>query len=332
MLRPALAPLVAAALAATMSACGEEGTAPGEFQNGMNLTAFQPEVLASPAGAKSLSSLNAIAVTHVAFVPTEYQDGKTSTTIEPDPAKTPSEASLLDSMARAKELGMKVVLKPAVDARDNTFRGEFEPGDRAAWFTSYTAMIDRYADLAARGGADMLVVGVELTSLSGEEQRWREIIKRVRERFKGDLSFAANWNDGLERVKFWDDLDYIGVDAYYPLANKPSPSLQELIDGWEEPKKKIEAVHDQFKKPVLFPEIGYENLAGTATRPFGGAEGPVDEQAQARAYEAAYRVWKDVDWFAGLYWWQWSSTEGDDPYDPAGRPAEDVIRTQGGSR
>ncbi|MBA2505676.1 MAG: hypothetical protein H0V29_06990 [Thermoleophilaceae bacterium] len=133
-------------------------------------------------------------------------------------------------------------------------------------------------------------------------------------------------------MKFWDDLDYIGVDAYYPLAKQAGASVEDLIEGWEGPKKQIEKVHDEFEKPVVFPEIGYEALAGTAVRPYGGAEGPPDEGAQARAYQAAYVVWKDVDWFAGLYWWEWSATGEDDPYDPAGRPAEAVIKRNGGSR
>src|SRR6185437_14398256 len=95
------------------------------------------------------------------------------------------------------------------------------------------AMIDHYADLAGQGGATMLVIGTELKTMSGSAytSRWEQIVASVRRRFAGRLTYAANWNE-YQQVRFWGDLDYIGVDAYYPLSELPAPTVSQLLSAW----------------------------------------------------------------------------------------------------
>jgi hypothetical protein len=55
----------------------------------------------------------------------------------------------------------------------------------------------------------------------------------------GKLTYAANWDD-FDKVPFWNELDYIGIDAYFPLSNATTPSVLELNDAWQQHIKKIE--------------------------------------------------------------------------------------------
>ena len=32
----------------------------------------------------------------------------------------------------------------------------------------------------------------------------------------------------LNVVTFWDELDFIGIDAYFPLSDKKSPTIEDL--------------------------------------------------------------------------------------------------------
>ena len=71
----------------------------------------------------------------------------------------------------------------------------------------------------------------ELDKTLRHEHRWRRIIAAVRKVTKAPLTYAANWTD-YQRVGFWDDLDIIGIQAYFPVSDKKSASVAELHAGW----------------------------------------------------------------------------------------------------
>jgi hypothetical protein len=111
------------------------------------------------------------------------------------------------------------------------------------------------------------------------------------------------------RVKFWDALDYVGIDAYFPLTdNRERPTLEELRQGWEKWVKEIEAFRKMVNKPVIFPEVGYCSAKGTAKIPWEEmAGGALDLELQADCYQALLETFWDRDWFYGVYWWRWGT-------------------------
>jgi hypothetical protein len=309
---------------------------PAGWQKGFNVTAYRPHALSRPVAQRALRSLRATGTTDVALVTQWYMTGPRSNAVAPDRAKTPSDQSLLSAMREARRLGLSVMLKPHVDLRDGSFRGDIRPRDTAAWFASYRAMIAHYAQLAARGEARSFVVGVELTSMARHEDEFRHVIAEARGRFPGQLTFAANWSSGAEQVGFWDALDAIGIDAYMPLSHHPDPTVAELVAAWRHRwVGPIRRLSERRQRPVLFTELGYQSWAGAAQSPHA-AHGPVSQVAQARAYEAAYRVWSVEPGFQGIYWWDWPA-DGDPAgsaagsFSPAGKRAEAVVRFYDGA-
>jgi len=122
---------------------------------------------------------------------------------------------------------LTVMVKPHVDVADGTFRGQIQPASPRSWFESYGEMINRYADLAQRAGAELFCVGTELTTMAERTDDFRGVIDGVRSRFDGELTYGANLVDEAERVEFWDDLDLIGIDAYMPLSTPDAePSVE----------------------------------------------------------------------------------------------------------
>jgi hypothetical protein len=301
----------------------------------MNVTAYQPNAFALPIADRALSDLRDTGTNSVALVTQWYMDHAASSAVAPYPAKTPTDQSLLHAMATARMLGMTVVLKPHVDVRDGSFRGNINPYPLDRWFASYRAMIGHYAQVAARGGAQTLVVGVELTSMAKYTDRFRRVIADARARFPGRLTFAANWSTGAAQVHFWDALDEIGIDAYMPLRTGTlDPSVTALEAAWRPHVRDITALHGRYGKPVVFTELGYQPRTGAALSP-QAATGDPSPRAQARAYEAAFRVWRRTPWFRGIYWWDWPAdgrTAGPTEFTPAGAPAEDVLRRFDGAR
>ena len=261
----------------------------------------------------------------------------TASEITADPAKTPTDESVLAAASKARSEGLEVAIKPHVDVRDGSFRGEITPADRAAWFASYGKLVDHFAELAQRADADVFVIGTELTTMAVDADAWRDLIARARARFDGKITYAANWVQGAEAVQFWDDLDYIGIDAYMPLEtrNRTDPGVDALVGAWRGPIGAMRDLHERWDLPVLFTELGYESRPGTAARLEGG-DSSVDEDAQANAYEAAFRALAPLPWFDGIWWWEWSAERigigpSDAGFNPEGKRAEAVLRDwQGG--
>jgi hypothetical protein len=134
-----------------------------------------------------------------------------------------------------------VLLKPHIDLRFDDgrrlWRGDIGKGmtedEWTKWFGSYRSFLLKYADLAQSLDVEMLSVSCELITASKREAQWRQLIPEVRQRFKGKLTSSANWSpveeaEGGEdtQKKWWDIMDYIGVDAYYPICpNIAKPTL-----------------------------------------------------------------------------------------------------------
>lgn len=319
----------AGALAVNRLDGGDVPPLPERWQRGVNLTAFLPQAYAAPDAERAMLTARAAGAELVSLTPTSYMDTATSSEVAADPAKTPTDASVLAAARRARELGLAVAIKPHVDVKDGTFRGEISPSDRGAWFRSYGELVDRYADLARRARARYLVIGTELTSMTSDEIAWRALIQRARDRFGGRIVFAANWVDGAEQINFWDALDAIGIDGYMPLGDDPEPTVAELSEQWWPYAERMGSLHERWSKPVLFTELGYESRAGTAARIDPGTA-PISQRAQADAYEAAFRSLSPLPFFRGIWWWEWSAEglgigPGDGGFSPEGKEAADVL-------
>src|SRR5438093_1097048 len=78
-------------------------------------------------------------------------------------------------------------------------------------------------------------------------------------------TYAANWNE-YKQVQFWGSLDFIGVDAYYPLSDLPAPTVSQLVSAWTSRGyvDALRASSQQYGKQILFTEIGYRSIIGAA--------------------------------------------------------------------
>lgn len=299
---------------------------PAAFERGAVVTAWSPAGYAGAPARAALDALRAAGATRAAVVVTWYvRDGRDAV-VRRDPARTPSAASLLAVMRAARAAGLQVALKPHVDVEDGSPRAELEPRDRTRFMARYRRLVSELADLGRRGGADLLVVGTELTALGGDEAAWRSLIAAARARFPGRLTFAANW-DAVERVGFWDALDLIGVDAYHPLATGDRrPTVAALVAAWRRHLTPLAALAARTGRSVLVAEVGYQSRATAAARPWD-ARGAHDPELQRRLYEAALRAWGSQSWVAGMHFWDWPAElpARDGGFSPRGKPAQRVL-------
>ncbi|HOO08871.1 MAG TPA: hypothetical protein PKW06_02920 [Cyclobacteriaceae bacterium] len=235
----------------------------------------------------------------------------------------------------AKESNIKTLLKPHLWVRGG-WPGEIEMPDAQswnAWFANYRKFILHYARLAEANKIEILCIGTELSLASAHERKWRDLIKETRKVYSGKLTYAANFNKEYERIKFWDALDFIGIQAYFPLSDKAEPNTEELMDNWLGHLRSIEEIHRKYNKPVLFTEIGYRSTKDAAIEPWKWPQENRDAvpsaETQARCYEAFFKsVWQK-EWLAGAYFWKWYPHGGhalqDIDFTPQGKLAEAII-------
>jgi hypothetical protein len=313
-----------------------DATTPEVKQKGMSFAAWWSGLYSSPDADQALAELKDDGATWISLIVTRYQDTIDSTTIYTTTA-TPTDEDLVHVINQAHSLGMKVMLKPHLDLANDPshWRGDigsgFSESDWIAWFTSYKSFINHYAQLAQTAGVDQFCVGTELVSTEFRATDWQSVIAEVREFFMGTLTYAAN--QGSEgSISWWNKVDFIGVDAYYPLTNKNDPTLDELKAAWVPLAASLKTLSENWGKHVVFTEIGYRSQDGANRHPWDyQISGALDLQEQADLYRALFESVFNQDWFAGTFWWSWDPDpfQGgpcDMGYTPHDKTAEAVLR------
>lgn len=289
-----------------------------------------------------LVRLRDLGVTHLTLVSFGWQEAVDATEIEVDTSKgwySESHAGIRTLARQADALGMDLILKPHLwvggyDELQNRSTIGYESAARwREWEAEYRRFLMTYARLAEVVDADVLVLGTELTRSATERPDfWRELVSDVRSVYDGDLTYAANWHKAYKRIQFWESLDYVGVQAYFPLTDATSPSLATLRDGWQSHWDQLVEVHKRTGKPILFTEVGYRSAAGTAEAPWKWPErddeAAPDSALQARCYRAFLSTVGRAPWLKGGIIWKWhppSEVEGPTAFTPQGKPAERVL-------
>lgn len=232
---------------------------------------------------------------------------------------------------------IKVMVKPQIWIRHGQFTGDLVMNSEADWVIlekGYTDFILTYASLAEETKADIFCIGTELEEfVKHRPDYWFQLIDQIREVYTGKLTYAANW-DEYTRTPFWEDLDFIGVDAYFPLSESQYPSKQQMKDGWQKWKKELAALSKEVERPVLFTEFGYRSMDYTAHKPWlvDRNETNVNLKAQSDALQVTFEEFWGQDWFMGGFIWKWFlrhnevGGEADNRFTPQNKPAEKVIQ------
>lgn len=299
-----------------------------------------------PPGA--LARLRDLGATHLAVIPFGFQPRYDVPEIRHNPDArwfSESDRGIHDLAHRAQALGMGLIIKPqlwlgGVQNESYGWSADIEMGSEAdwqAWETNYRRLLLHYARLAEDVGAALLVIGTELSkAVAARPGFWRRLIADVRSVYGGALTYAGNWHDDYEVVAFWDALDYIGVQAYFPLSRADGPPLEALKRGWVPHRKALERLSQRVDRPLLFTELGYRSVPYAAAEPWrwpsreeAGRVDP-DEALQARLYQAFFETFWGEPWFAGAILWKWQpepprSERRALGFTPQGKAAEAVI-------
>lgn len=265
----------------------------------------------------------------VILAPNGLQDTAQSEEICYTSEATVSDDELKGMIDYAKELGMRVALKPTVNCKNGTWRAHVNFFDEDVvcepkwcnWFESYTEFQLHYARLAKEMGVEMHIAGCEMVMAERREAEWRKLIADIRGEFDGLVSYNTDKYQE-HNVKWWDVVDVISSSGYYPL------------EDWENQLDRIEAVVKKFQKPFFFAEAGCMSIVDSNKVPNDWTvQGEADADGQADWYEAMFQACLKRDWVKGMAFWSWSNhlyTKNaalkKKDYEIYAKPAEKIVK------
>ncbi|MEM6957120.1 MAG: hypothetical protein AAF645_15630 [Myxococcota bacterium] len=293
------------------------------------------------ASARTFTYLEEMGANWVSITPFGRLWSLSSTEIEMDFEATyeDNRANVRRAIRQAKARGQRVLLIPHLWIETTGWRGEIDPGDDARWEAyqaSYRRFVLAWAADAEAAGADAFSIGVECKSWSGRFGGfWIDLIEEVRRTFSGLLTYSANW-DEAENVLFWDQLDLIGINAFYPLAQEPGATDAQYREGAEALVPGVRELALTLQMPLAFVELGYTTRTDAAIEPWlwpdDMADVAYDEREQARALDALISAFQDERWFAGFFLWRYYadlydvSQEAEWGFSTFGKEGDEVLR------
>jgi hypothetical protein len=161
------------------------------------------------------------------------------------------------------------------------------------------------------------------------------LVRELRAIYKGPITYSGNWDD-VEETLVLAELDVIGINAFYPLAEQDGAPFEKLLEGGARVRERVASIARTWQKPVLFTEIGYTARPNPAIRPWEWPDvmdhPKVDAAAQADAYRALIAPLLDEPLFMGFFVWRLYadpddvSQEAEWGFSPRGKLAELVVR------
>ena len=237
------------------------------------------------------------------------------------------DAALLKTLRAARRRGLALSLMPMIQLqrrRSHEWRGLLSPEEPARWWRDYRVELQRLATIATQGEVERLFIGSELNSLEGDRGAWTTLIQGLRRRFRGRLSYSANW-DHYTTPAFWDQLDELSISAYFPVDDHPRRR-------WREALGQLSRFAKRLGKPLLISEYGYPPLRSASARPWDEtSDASLDLRLQAKLTEVALAeiMGAPRDQLAAAFLWNWFGFGGtaDRSYSPRGRPVHAVIES-----
>lgn len=309
---------------------------PDAFQRGVVYSSWDGSYPAAHVHDAHLRHFKALGVQWIQVMTFAHQPDVNQPTIRFGRSRWPSAF-----IQKARAAGLRILVKPHVFSMQfydgsNRWRGSIAMRSKAdwqAWFKNYEAFIVDQARRAAADKVEMFSIGLEYVEATrGHAAQWRRIIQAVRAVYPGKITYAADFNHEPMNITWWDALDVIGIDGYFKLSDSESPGAAQLALGLVPHFAQLAGLAAQFKKPIVFTEIGFPSIKGAAQRPWQWPKGgdTPDPALQARLFEVVFAACSQAKWCQGMYWWKYYEVPEKTPhavdYTPKGKPAEAVLK------
>ncbi len=294
------------------------------FQKGMSFARWQPDSFNSTIGRTQILEMKEAGIEWVAINNFYYQKNTSSTEIY-STSITDTPENLIDSMDFIHAQGMKVLFKPMLDSEDGVWRSFIQASDE--WIIAYNEFINFTAEIANNGSAELFSIGCEMGNWQGKKEAVENVIEDVRQIYSGKITYAAT-HASFQFVEFWDKVDVIGVDAYFPFTLSYDPTLEDMIASWNGFYEDLERTQRKYNKPIILTEVGTQNREGNNIAPENDILSTEQDIEEGQLFYESFfnsKIWS-APWFKGAYWWVWTFSAIDEVENSEFAPNHPVIK------
>jgi len=255
--------------------------------------------------------------------------------------------------------GLNVLLTPqicCVNLNPGTPRPE---GWNELWFDQYENFLLTHAQIAEETGVDAFLVSYDMAKAFPNglgddgvyEARFREIIGKVREVYRGPLGIAVLagwgykeyepiWPWAMHRV-FADEFDFVGVALWQALAGSNETTPEQLTADVETLFQRVlDPIYEESDLPQVFYSVAYGSFDGGAQNranvfdaanavyaPEPQLEAESDLEEQAMVFDAILAAVASRPFITGFYpfLYHYNALPLAPDYSVRGKPAEEVI-------
>lgn len=247
-----------------------------------------------------------------------------------------TKAGIQQYIALLHKNNLNVMLKPQLWIWHGEYTGNLKMTNEKDWKDfeeAYREFILGFAEIAQKNKVELFCIGTELESFIQERPDfWPELIPEIKQKYHGKLTYAANW-DAYQRIPFWQQLDYIGVDAYFPVSEEKTPTVENASQGWQTWKKALADFSAKTERKILFTEVGYRSVDFAGKEPWKSDRSlnTANLKAQENLLQAFFEEIWSQPWFAGGFIWKWHAHHRkrggtkNTRFTPQNKPAEKVI-------
>ncbi|EDM44243.1 hypothetical protein SCB49_04420 [unidentified eubacterium SCB49] len=292
-------------LVLVLSSCAQK---PEKKINGVSFVASRDEAAKEHVDAVASIHANYAAVMPFGFM----RNPKTATIIHNTDRQWfgETEAGIIQYAEMLKQQNIAIMVKPQIWISHGEFTGHLKMETEEEWKTfenSYSSFILTYAKAAQALNAEIFCIGTELEQfVINRPEYWLQLISEIKKIYTGKLTYAANW-DEYKSVSFWKELDYIGVDAYFPVSEVKTPTIEQAKEGLQKWKAEMKQVSETNNTPILFTEYGYRSVDFAGKEPWVSSREmtSVNLEAQTNLTKALIEEMYVEPWFKGGFIWKW---------------------------
>jgi glycosyl hydrolase family 113 len=196
-----------------------------------------------------LNRIAGLGANSVSLVIPIFQDGPTGSAVYADRQKTPSDARITIFASEARR-GLTLMLRALLDIGTpqtaTDWRGSIHPLDPDQWRQSYSSLMLGYARLAQTDHLAGFDIGSELDSMEPNTAYWQNLVNSTRTVFVGQVTYSSNWAKSY--TVFGSSLDFINIDAYFPLNRPVTATAQDLAGAWQPWIDRMARIARSFRK------------------------------------------------------------------------------------
>lgn len=287
--------------------------------------------------AKALDTIQGIGSNSVILTPTWTHISNNPPVLEPVPGKDLTWEEISQIAYWSHQRGLNIILFPQTHfLTPSNLWWQNASRDESwwlSWFDRYETFILNYAQIAEKIGAKAFILGEpgalpalpksELSATDSSDlpeylkQRWQNLVRSVRSRYKGILIWATPFSTKLQAPSFVDEVDQVYIILSAPLSKSSNYSQADLDkNAIQLLDTDVKAFRESIGKPIIigleYPSIKSAGMGcisvGSECKLFSDVNLLLDHssnilldmQEQARIYSSLLNAINNRTWINGV--------------------------------